>query len=207
MRLSSNQAADLARKFVRENFKDLPSAAYVVSRRYREAEQLRLFGVHYADANLHEEFILLFLAVKDDGTVELRKDLREIVAQQLKDKGTFLPGPEFSAPMLQDRLMQAIRDPAASFPEWFVEVRLEEGDDYDAIALIKSEDGSGLTFPITLFRRKSDKARFFKSYTGDPMRRMGLIIPVGATPTEVRKRLIDQLTLQRKNFAPATVLH
>ena len=200
--LRTKDASAKARAFVRENFTDLPSTAFVMPRKYVAEEQRRNFEVRYADINLAEEFVLITLTVKDDGTVELKKDRRESVQKQLVAKGTFLPGPSFNGPTLFDQLMDAIEDPAASFPEWFVRVRLEEGDTYDAIATIRDDVGAGLDFPVTLFRKNTDKAKFFKSYDGDPMRRMGLVIPVGATPTEVRKRLIDQLTLQRKNHAP-----
>ena len=205
--LRTSEAEAKARAFVKANFHDLPSTSFVMSRNYVEDEQRRNFEVRYIDANLGTTYVLIILSVHDDGTVELKKDRRESVRKQLVARGTFLPGPEFSGPMLLDLLMQAIEDPAAIFPEWFVGVRVQEGEDFDAIASIKSEDGTGLTFPVTLFRKKTDKAKFFKSYAGDPERRMGLIIPLGATPTDIRKRLIDQLTLQRKNHSPVHTMH
>lgn len=202
MKLSTAEASKKARQYVHTNYKNLPAVAFVMARKYVQEERRRNFEVRYADLNLMEDFVLLKLSVSDDGEVSLIKDRIEAVKKQLATKGTFLPDRTMIPPSLADILLRAIEEEGATMPEWFVGIKLMDGKSFDALITIKKSDGTGLDFPTNLFAKRADKAEFFKSFEGDHNKRVGLVMPKNASLSNIRKRLIDQLSLQRKKFEP-----
>jgi hypothetical protein len=199
--LSAKKATGIARKFLEENYPDLPCTTFAMPRRYLPNEKARVFEACYADANLCQEFTLLIFRVRDDGTIDFREDRRDIVRQLLKQKGTFLPDVTVPPEDVFDHLHRAVTEPGAEYPEWIISIEMVGDDTADAIATVTHPtEGEHLRIPVAAFRRHFDRKAFFHLDRGDPNKMVTLIIPHAMPLADIRKNLTHSLMGYRRVF-------
>jgi hypothetical protein len=199
--LSAKKATEIARKFLAESYSDLPTTTFAMPRQYLEAEHARVFEACYADATLCEEFVLLIFRVKDDGSIDFREDRRAIVRQLLKQKGTFLPDVTTPVEHILAHFERAIHEKDAELPEWIVGIEMVQAGDFDAVATIKHpNEREHIRVQILLFRKRSERKKFFKHESLDSSKMITLIIPHAMKPVDVRAALAQQLLTFRQAF-------
>lgn len=199
--LSAKKATEIARKFLAESYPDLPTTTFAMPRQYLKAEHARVFEACYADATLCEEFVLLIFRVKDDGSIDFREDRRDVVRQFLKQKGTFLPDVTTPVEHILAHFERAIHEKDAEFPEWVVGIEMVQGGDIDALATIKHpNEREQICVQIVLFRKRSERKKFFTHESLDPGKMITLIIPHAMKTIDVRTALTQQLLTFRQAF-------
>lgn len=196
--LKTKDATAAARAFMRQ-YGDIPSFAFPKPRQYLPMDQSRIYEICYGCMQTHQEYVLMVIRVKDDGSVSISEDRREVVRAMLKQKGVTLPATQFAEGVCA-HFERAVHEPGAEYPDWIVGIRMDDGDQHDAIATIRKTNGDKADVPLCVFRSSGHKAAFFSRFQGDPSTRIAVTMKVTATPAQIREYLIGQLEKRRKSL-------
>ncbi len=199
MMLSAKNAAGFARDYL-FRFKDIPKATFAMPRQYIQVNAHRLFDVCYTDPRTNETIVLLNLAVKDDGQVEVLADFRDEVRAKYAAKGESLPTRAEKTSEPRDDFRSAFAELTPDWPSWFVGIDFPRNPEIAAIVTYRKKDGSRFNQLVSVWRTNRDKANFYKKM---PLAKAnahhgGIVVPHGCAPCEIRRRLFERLEAARR---------